>query len=60
MLELELEPKTLSEYIDDKCTLLMDMCVWHHLTDTEIYALLECTTEVQVDNKVKAYIRKYL
>ena len=60
-LELDLnEPKTLSEYIDNKCELLKDMRIWRCLTVTEVCALLECVTEVQVDNKVKAYIKKYL
>lgn len=61
MYELDFdEPKTLKDYIDEHREMLEDMCIWEKLSADEQAEFDTCKTELRVDNKMRAYIRKYL
>ena len=50
----------MADYITNKCALLMDLRIWYKMDYAEKDAFMACTTEVQVDNKMRALIKKYL
>lgn len=54
------EPQTLEEYIDEHRDMLVDMHIWRKLTDEEKDDFEESTSEIQVDNKMRSFIRRYL
>lgn len=60
MERLYYEPTTLEEYIDSRREMLDDMCIWEKLSADEQAEFDTCKTELGVDNKMKAFIRKYL
>lgn len=51
---------TLKEYIAEHRQILKDLCIWKHLTEEEKTQFKACTTEVQVDNLMASFRRKYL
>ena len=54
------EPRTFEEYLDSRREMLGDMAIWNKLSPYEQIDFETCKTEMQVDNKMRAYIRKYL
>lgn len=51
---------TITDYIEEREEMLKDFRIWKKLSAEEQMSLRSCTTEIQVDNKMKGFIRKYL
>ena len=51
---------TMTDYIEEREGMLKDFRIWKKLSAEERNDLRSCTTEIQVDNKVREFIRRYL
>ena len=50
----------LSEYIDSRIKILKQMYIWSKVTKKERTLLRACANEIQVDNYMTMFRRKYL
>lgn len=53
-------PTTFADYLKEQKQVLKDLHIWRKLSAEEQMNFRSCTTEIQVDNKMRGFIRKYL